>query len=301
MNNGFRCVKNTLALSAELTAAKALLTRDFTRAKPVSDEIFRVYKAMYAYDATPLNAKLEPVDQDSADWRKEKITFDAAYGKERMAAYLFIPVHIRPPYQTVVFFPSGRVLDFNNSKTLGDIKFIDYIIKSGRAVIYPIYKGTYERGDPTNSTTPATRDLLVQQSKDLGRSIDYLETRADIDRNRIAYLGVSMGSQSGVIFTALEPRFKAVVFLDGGLSSDRPTPGTDQVDFAPRIKVPVLLISGKYDWIYHAKDVLLRMLGTPTADTKNVTLNTAHDVTDQRADLVREVVAWLDKYLGRVN
>ena len=50
---------------------------------------------MYAYDRTPLNAKLEPVDQDSTDWHKEKITFDAAYGKERMAAYLFVDVLVQ--------------------------------------------------------------------------------------------------------------------------------------------------------------------------------------------------------------
>jgi len=61
------------------------------------------------------------------------------------------------------------------------------------------------------------------------------------------------------------------------------------------------MISGKYDWIYLGKEALLRMLGKPAADKKAVTLDTAHDVSEQRADLVREVVAWLDKYLGRVN
>ena len=122
--------------------------RDFSKAKPASDEVYRIYKTMYAYDRTPLNAKLEPVAQDSADWRKEKITFDAAYGKERMTAYLFLPAKVRPPYQTVVFFPSARVLDIPNSKTLGDMNFIDYVIQSGRAVLYPVYKGTYERPGP---------------------------------------------------------------------------------------------------------------------------------------------------------
>ena len=43
------------------------------------------------------------------------------------------------------------------------------------------------------------------------------------------------------------------------------------------------------------------MLGAPEADKKVVLLDTAHDVSEKRADLVREVVAWLDKYLGKVN
>lgn len=92
-----------------------------------------------------------------------------------MAAYLFLPAHVRPPYQTVVFFPSARVLDLPNSETLGDMKFIDFVIRSGRAVLYPIYKGTYER--PASIGGPDTaegRETLIHESKDLGRSIDYL-------------------------------------------------------------------------------------------------------------------------------
>jgi dienelactone hydrolase len=257
---------------------------------------------MYSYDRTPLNAKLESVAQDSTDWRKEKVTFDAAYGNERMAAYLFLPAHVRPPYQTVVFFPSALVLDIPNSETLADMRFIDYVIQSGRAVLYPVYKGTYER--PTSTARPDSaegRETLIHESKDLGRSIDYLETRPEIDRNRISYLGVSRGAALGVIFTAVEDRFKAVVMLDGGFYNDKPQPGADAVDFAPRLKAPVLLITGKYDFAFLGKDAVVRLLGAPTADKQAVLFDTAHDVSEQRADMVREVVAWLDKYLGKVN
>jgi dienelactone hydrolase len=180
---------------------------------------------------------------------------------------------------------------------------IDYIIKSGRAVMYPVFKGTYERGDQNNApgTPAAVKEQVIQQSKDLGRSIDYLETRADIDRNRIGYMGVSMGAQWGVILAAIEERLKLLVLLDGGFASDRVLPGTDQVDFAPRIKVPTLLISGKYDWIFKEKDLMIRMLGTPPANKKALVFDTSHDVTEQRADLMREVLGWLDKYFGKVN
>ena len=305
-DNGFRCVRNTAALPAAATAEVRQEIRDLSKAKPVSDEVFRIYKTMYAYDPTPLNVKPEPVTQDSTDWRKEGVTLDAAYGRERMAVYLFLPVKVRPPYQTVVFFPSARVLDIPSSKTLGDMKFIDYVIKSGRAVLYPVYKGTYERSGPDNAigsggTTAAGKEILIQESKDLGRSIDYLETRADIDRNRIGYMGVSMGAALGVIFAAVEDRLKAAIFLDGGFYAEKMLPGTDQADFAPRLKAPTLLIAGKFDWIFLGKDALVRMLGAPAADKKVVTFDTAHDVSEQRADLMREVLAWLDKYLGRVN
>ena len=45
----------------------------------------------------------------------------------------------------MVFFPSARVNFLSSSDALGDMNFVDYVIKSGRAVIYPIYKGLYER------------------------------------------------------------------------------------------------------------------------------------------------------------
>jgi dienelactone hydrolase len=151
------------------------------------------------------------------------------------------------------------------------------------------------------ATTRAGANVLIEQSKDLGRSIDYLETRNDIDMGKIGYLGVSMGAAAGVNFAAVEQRLRTAIFLDGGFYVEKLLPGTDQADFAPRIKIPVLLISGKYDWIFLGKDALVKMLGTPPADKKVVFFDTAHDVSEQRPDLVREVVAWLDKYFGRVN
>src|ERR1700745_2435250 len=121
----------------------------------------------------------------------------------------------------------------------------------------------------------------------------------------MAYLGVSMGSGFGVIFTTLlQDRLRTVVFLDGGYFLAPPTPGTDQADFAPRMKKPVLMVNGRYDYIVSlktAQDPLFRMLGTPAAEKRHVLLETPHDVTQDRPTLVKEVLSWLDRYLGRVG
>ena len=37
--------------------------------------------------------------------RKETVSFAAAYGGERVLAYLFLPRGAEPPYQTVVWYP----------------------------------------------------------------------------------------------------------------------------------------------------------------------------------------------------
>ena len=304
--NGFRCVRNTTPLSEELTRPIKTMERDFSKVKPSSNEVFRAYQTLYFYDKTPLNAKVEGVVQDTADWREEKITFDAAYNKERMAAYLFLPKKVRAPFQTVVFFPSARVLDIPNSQTLGDIKFFDYVIQSGRAVLYPIYEDTYERRvDDVLPGTSERLEYMTRRFKDLGRSIDYLETRNDIDKNRLAYLGVSMGSAEGVIYTALlQDKLKAVVFLDGGFFLYQPPNGGDQADFAPRLKRPVLMVNGRYDYVFsleRAQLPLFQMLGSPAEDKRHVVLDSPHDVTERRPQLIQNVLDWLDKYLGRVD
>jgi tRNA A-37 threonylcarbamoyl transferase component Bud32/dienelactone hydrolase len=304
--NGFRCVQNTAPLAPAITGTIQTLSRDFSKFKPASDEVYRVYKAMYSYGQTPLNAKVEGVVEETPDWREERVTFNAAYNDERMAAYLFLPKKVRAPFQTVVFFPSARVLSIPNSDALGDVKFFDYVIQSGRAVLYPVYKGTYERR--TNLTipdTPTVTEEFTQHFKDLGRSLDYLATRSDIANDKLAYLGVSMGSAEGVIYTALlQDRLRAVIFLDGGYFLYHPPIGADQADFAPRLKKPVLMVNGRYDYVFsldRAQIPLFQMLGTPAADKSHIVLDTPHDVTGRRPELIQTVLDWLDKYLGRVE
>jgi eukaryotic-like serine/threonine-protein kinase len=66
----------------------------------------------------------------------------------------------------------------------------------------------------------------------------------------------------------------------------------------------VLMMNGRYDNVFsveNAQNPLFRMLGTPDADKKHVLLETPHDVTEDWPRLTKEVLAWLDKYLGRVN
>jgi eukaryotic-like serine/threonine-protein kinase len=219
-----------------------------------------------------LNAEPERVVDDNANWKEEKITIDAGYQIERLPMYLFLPKNVRPPYQTVVFFPSARVNTMKSSVNLGDMNFVDYVIKSGRALVYPTYRGTYERrlqGTPLPGQI-GDRELTIQESKEVRRVLDYLETRPDIaDINKIAYLGVSQGTAYGVIFTALEDRFKAVVFLDGGFFMSPALPGRDQADFAPRLKKPVLMVNGKYDFTFppdQSQAPMFEMIGTARTD-----------------------------------
>ena len=172
--------------------------------------------------------------------------------------------------------------------------------------MYPVYADTYERQlERKLPADPDDIDEPVEWYKDAARSLDYLQTRADIDGSRIGYLGVSMGAANGVIYaTLLQERLKTAVFLDGGYFLEKLPPGVDQADFAPRLKAPVLMVNGRYDYTFPpetSQDPLFRMLGTPAADKRHVVLDTPHDVSEQRSELVKAVLAWLDQYLGRVG
>ena len=283
-----------------------MLRRDFAKFTPAADAVFDAYRVMYAYDKAPLEPTVAPVTPATSDRRVEKVTYDAGCLRERVTAYLFIPAHVKPPYQTVIFFPSARVLFLDDSRTLGDQEFFEYIVQSGRAVLCPAYQDTYERRQ--NGTMPGASKhlaLTTQRAKDLARSIVYRESRPDIAKDELGYLGVSMGVAEGVIYTTLEQdRLRTAVFLDGGFFLGKATKGTDQADFAPHMKKPVLMMNGRYDATFSYDESqlpLFRMLGTPAADKKHVVMHTSHDVTVERSARVHEVLSWLDKYLGRVE
>jgi serine/threonine protein kinase/dienelactone hydrolase len=308
--NGFRCVKNTSPLpETALAPIKREAPRDFSKYKPVSDDVFHAYQALYAYSRLPMHETDDGVVKETADWREEKVTVDTPYRGERMSIYLFLPKKVKPPYQAVLFFPSARldfIFDSKNGAALGDLRFFDYIVQSGRAVVYPIYQDTYERR-PRDSLPWDSQmiQLTADRYKDAARSLDYLATRPDIDSSKLAYLGVSMGSSQGIIYTTLlQDRLKTAIFLDGGYTLGPSTSGDDQADFAPRMKKPVLMVNGRYDYTFSlelSQNPLFNALGTPKKDKEHIVLETPHDVTEQRPQLVKAVLDWLDRYLGPVN
>ena len=283
---------------------------NFYEMEPVSDEVFRVYQQQFAYDMTPLNVK-SLSRNEREDWIFERVSFDAPYGDERIIANLFLPKNSDPPYQTVIYFPGSASLMQSSSEDLESYYefpvFLSFLVKNGRAVVYPVYKGTFERQDKTvlpifvGADSHKYTDFAIKVVKDFKRTVDYLETRDDINTSKLAYLGMSWGGVFGAIIPAVEDRLKASVLVPGAMMG-KGRPEVNQINYIGRVTIPTLMLNGKYDTLAPLETAIKPMyelLGTPEEHKKLILYETDH--IPPKTEFMKETLNWYDKYLGPVK
>jgi eukaryotic-like serine/threonine-protein kinase len=154
-------------------------------------------------------------------------------------------------------------------------------------------------GSGIQPQTAFYRDHVLQWAKDVGRSIDYVETRADLDHKRIAFYGLSLGATLGPLVMAVDDRVEVGILVSGGLRPMRIMPEADPINFAPRVRKPVLMVNGRHDFIfpYETNQVpLFELLGSPANDKRHVVVESGH--VPPNDVLTKEVLDWLDRYLG---
>jgi dienelactone hydrolase len=281
--------------------------RDFYAESPASADEYSTYRQWYSYDRSPLNAVVVGADTSEV-WIREQIEIDAADAAERLTAYVFIPRAVKAPYQTVVFFPGSWGIYAESFDEQPGTDIYGFIPQSGRAFVFPVYKGTFERGSGLSSDvqdeTNLYREHVIRWAEDLGRTIDYLEIRPDIDTEQLGYLGYSWGGVVGGIMTAIEPRFKASVLWAGGLLMQPTQPMVDPFNFLPRVTVPTLMIHGRYDSLLPLEtsaQPFFEHLGTTPEDKRLYVVEDASHSLYRRNQVIRETLDWYDRYLGAVN
>lgn len=247
---GFRCVRPMQPGADRSGTGDIDLARRTPEYEPVGEEAFRLLLAHYQYDRGDLGAEIvERVE--TPDWIREKIAYDAA--GDRALAYLYLPRRAAVPFQTLVLVPGANTF-FAQTAAQATEWLLGPIIQAGRAVLTPVLKGMRERPSgaeftPPESPSVAFRDLMVLHATEMRRGLDYLETRDEIDMERLAYVGQSFGAGSRLVFAAIDERFQAVVFIGGGIDERvMPTlPEASNVNFAPYIRPPKLLLNGSTD------------------------------------------------------
>jgi dienelactone hydrolase len=298
---GFRCVRRISDLPDAAAGARAF-TPPMATQPAVADDIYRVFVALHNYDKRPLASRIERSDDTHQHWHRETVSFTAGYGSDRVLAHLFLPKNARPPYQVVVMMGGSTIMDSLRRVEDFDYPF-EFVVRSGRVLVIPAYFGTLERG-PTAGSLPTgeARERGLKWSMDLGRTIDYLETRPDIDASRIGFYGISSGAGHGVRLIAVEPRIRAAVLASGGI-----LPAPEEINswnYAPRVRTPVLMVNGKFDFIFPVETnqkPLFRALGTKEADKRHILYDGGHRNLITRPDLIGEVLNWFDKYLGALD
>ena len=288
------------------------LVRDtpFANRAPVSDDAFEAMRFQFTTPrVAPASVAVKRVDE-SPLWTADEVTLTFA-AQEPTTLYVVRPKAHKGPLQPIVYSGVGDCCYTKrpNRDALEQLQIAGFVVNSGRALVMPIWAGGYERYSPQPRVTAEAMDyergLSLQWQHDLSTTIDYLESLPDMDAKKIGYFGISRGASfAGVINLALEPRIHAVVLASGGIWIHSPLhPMIDLINYAPRITVPVLMLSGRYDHIYpyeQSQKRTFELLGTPAGSKQQIAYDTGHFTLPPNR-VAADVSDWFDRYLGRVS
>src|SRR5687767_2672306 len=194
----------------------------------------------------PARRLLRPVVLETrrfSGYTREKVVFDSAPGVS-VLAYLLVPEKARQPVPVMICIPGhGRGVDDivgidergrdRTDKAGYQHDFAIQVAEAGMAALAIEPMGFGCRRDPINMRVGLSRKacdpvaggaLLVGQTMigwrvwDIMRTLDYIETRAELDQTRVGCMGISGGGTVTVFSTALEPRIR-VALVSGYLNT----------------------------------------------------------------------------------
>jgi pimeloyl-ACP methyl ester carboxylesterase len=188
---------------------------------------------------------------------------------------------------------------------------------------YPCDRPAQWRRCEPGDKPEAVRDNYEATVIDLRRGIDLLQARADVDSNRIAYVGHSTGAQWGAILSAIDKRVKAAVLMGGIPSEATITLESDDPDYVemrrttPREKLekyfkvmgvmdainyvpyaaptPLLFQFARYER-YFNEAAMLRYAGAASEPKIVEWYDSGHDLNDVQALIDR--ANWLRRQIG---
>jgi TolB-like protein/formylglycine-generating enzyme required for sulfatase activity len=281
---------------------------DYSAMQPASDAVYAAIAERYAYrNPSSLVADVVAIKSTNPAWRHERIRLPTGYDSGTFDVQLFLPADARGPVPIVVFGPhSGFRMGLTPSVEFDPTAHaipLDFILKSGRALAIVSFDSFFERSwSPSHSATMTWperhRLLLTHWRAELGRTLDYLGTRNDVDADRVAWWGASYGSSVMLPLLALEPRVRVNVLYTGGVMLTNLPPAEDLFNYFPRIRQPTLMLNGRWDTVFsqQSQAALYQLLGTPAEQKRHVVYDGGHAVQPRR-DVVRETLDWFDRYL----
>ena len=251
-------------LSVLLTAIALPVLSQETTPPVLGEEAHKLLLRMYDYDpAIPLEARIvERKDNDSHV--RFKIVFRGVRGA-MVPGYLQLPATGTAPYPCVLLMHgwSGSAENWwedNGYLSGGNVR--KALLKAGCAVLaldaqahgdriaendYHVVNLYEDPEAPPRKNYFTIREIITQTLLDYRRGLDYLDTRDDIDMDRIGIVGYSMGGFHSVALTAVESRIKASVGCVVPVTW-REDPILDPANYMRSIgKRPFMMVQGRED------------------------------------------------------
>jgi dienelactone hydrolase len=220
-------------------------------------------------DGTSLDVRVSSSHLDG-DVRILALTYASPKGG-RVPALLFVPSR-RGPH-------AGLIVQHGLPGSKDDFALEGEQLARLGAVVIAISAPFDRRGGEPIALTRRDRAEQIQLIVDLRRAVDLLRARADVDDDRIAYLGISYGAAMGGLLAGVEHRVAAFVLMsgDGGLvehfsgPEDRSGPlfmlssarrkawlaamrPIESLTWVTRASAPLLFLSGRRDQLVPPRD-----------------------------------------------
>ena len=264
----------------------------------------------YEYDKElPLQDSVVLI-KDTATYKLFKINYRSVNYKQ-VTGLLTIPKNALKPLPVIILLHGA-----GDEKTVDYIEFgNDFFYKNGYAVLRIDISKHGDRVEEdydlsfTGKTKYWSREIITQTVFDLRRAVDFIETRKELNAEKIGFFGISLGGITGTIFCGVEKRIKVpVIVLAGGqlnimygakaLSADTKDflsiiePNNFVKQIAPR---PLLMINAENDEI--VLPLMTKSLYKNAKEPKKIIWYPAKHHTIPLDKTYQEGLNWFNKYL----
>ena len=185
---------------------------------PPTDPVEATRLAFYDYDANlPLNAILKAIPDENERRTRSLLTYDSIHD-QRVSAIVAVPKGFIAPYPAAILVHGSG----GNKDTSYITWASEMLLKQGYVTISLDTQYHGDRARPGRSgeihmpDSFTMRDGWIQSVVDLRRAVDYLQTRPDVDKTKIGYMGFSQGAMLGAVFGGVESRVNAFCLLVAG-------------------------------------------------------------------------------------
>ncbi|MBC7527501.1 MAG: acetylxylan esterase [Chthonomonadaceae bacterium] len=205
------CAVACASLCTDLTVTPAFAQTSPFAFPPSANAEEAIRLAFYDYDK---NLPLKTLEQKLPDANERRtrtlVGYDSVHD-QRVSAIIAVPKGFTAPYPAVILVHGS-----GGNKDTSYIGWIsEMLLKQGFLTISIDTQYHGDRARPGRSgeihmpDSFTMRDGWVQSVVDLRRTVDYLESRPDVDKRKIGYMGFSQGGMLGAVFGGVESRVNA--------------------------------------------------------------------------------------------